>query len=162
MCKKITLVSLVIPVLLLTGCVSGRSPVSASSRNPTTAKEVAIIGGSTVAGGLIGHTITGDDTGTAIGAGFGLVGGAVANNLLEKKQAQREAELLEQGRREERARILDEYWLADRLQTQVSGNSGSYFPDTQVQYEGGIYEGINVAPRSGQTSQPIPQVKRHN
>ena len=157
------LYTVLLPVLALTlsGCISGRSPVTApSTPNRTGLKEISVLGGSTAAGAGIGYAISKDGTGAAIGGAAGLLTGAIVNNVLQDNQAQREAELMEAGRREERVRLQSEYWEAERYSKSGSTSGASGGRAAEVRYSGGYFEGINLAPRAAGDEAALTEPRR--
>lgn len=150
-------------IFTLSGCMTARSPVTAKpAPNATSASEALVLAGGTAAGAGLGYAITGDETGAAIGAGAGLLATAVTRNVLADRRAQRDAELIESGRRQERVLIMDEYWNAERRKKNGSSDtSAGYFDSAvSVQYEGGVREGVNFAPRTHASGDALQETAR--
>jgi len=157
--KYIAVIFVAIP-LILGGCMSARSPVTGSVvPNTTGLREGLVLGGSTAGGAALGYGLTKNATGAAIGGGVGLIGGAIVNNVLQEKTAQRERELIEEGRRQERVRLETEYWEAERYDK--PGVTGGYADKpVQVNYSGGYFEGINLAPRRAGGDDALDEPRR--
>jgi len=146
--------------LLVTGCSSPSSPVEAEpSASHTSGRELLAIGGAAAAGAAIGNEISGEE-GALIGAGVGLLAGAAANNIAGERTAQREAELMEAARRDERTRIMNEYWEAQRYSPNSSSMGGEGSSEAQIAYPGGYYEGVNMAPRIAPEASPLTEPVR--
>jgi len=147
--------------VFFSGCISNRSPVALpATNNRTGLGEGATLGMSTMAGAATGYALRKDALGAAAGAGVGLLAGAVINNVVSSRQDQREAELIESARREERTKMQQEYWEAERMESK-SSNLGTISTSSRtISYAGGYFEGVNVAPRKGDTAAPLEEPKR--
>lgn len=134
---------------LFAGCSS--SPYQAKPQKRTTAGEVAVLGAGTAAGYAIGKAVGGDE-GALIGAGVGLVGTAVASNLVQNARERELAEAMEQARREERLKVMNEYWKGRAIEGRRPDGSASepseISPTRQMDYPAGNYNGVEYAPRT--------------
>src|SRR5450756_10093 len=94
---------------LFSGCSS--SPVHPREAG-FSASQAGWIGGGALAGAGIGAAVDKRNpvVGALVGGTSGVVAGSVASLVSGKKGAQREAEMAEEARREERARLLNKYW----------------------------------------------------
>ena len=147
--------------LIFSGCISNRSPVSLpATSNRTTFGEGATLGVSTMAGAATGYALRNDALGAAAGAGVGLVTGAVINNVSSSQREQREAELIESARREERTKMQQDYWEAERMEAKSASRGTISTGSRNISYAGGYFEGVNVAPRKGDTSATLEEPKR--
>ena len=159
--KSIILTLLAAGLGLSSGCSASRSPVSLPpTSNRTGFGEAATIGVATVAGAAAGHAIRDDALGAAIGAGAGLVTGALVNNVIASNRDQREAELVDAARRAERAKIQQEYWEAERIEKSGGLRDSTSIANRTVTYQGGYFEGVNVAPRQGGGASSLDEPKR--
>lgn len=150
---------LVLAIILLAGCATNRSPLALEpSSNTTGLSESLTLGAAAAAGGAGGYAVTHDGWGAAAGAGVGLLGGALANNLVNDARLRREAELVETAKRQTRAAIMDEYWQAERHDR--SRNSSPAATVAEVSYSGGYFEGVNLAPRRAADSEPLAEPRR--
>ncbi len=118
-----------------TGCMS--SPISATQR-PLSYPEWAVLGIGTAAGAAVGQNI--DDTwGGPVGAAIGMAGTAAFLKYSNEREAQLVAEAKEEARREERGKLMQDYWLEASGSDSVGSWRGS---ERDVRYDAGIYDGI--------------------
>lgn len=97
-------------------------------------------------GAFAGQKLAGN-TGGLLGGATGLVAGALINNTIVASADQQRSEAVEQARREERLRIMREYWR-DRTETEKPTARRAAFPPAPLlAYPAGVYDGINFAPR---------------
>ncbi len=122
--------------LLLAGCASG-PPGPAPSPG-----QVAGLGAGAAAGAWLGDKVAGT-TGAVIGAAAGLGGAAWLENRAAGDAAN---EAVEQARREERQRIMRQYWYD---QTQAPRDPGGAEPPDRplLHYPAGAYDGLNFGAR---------------
>lgn len=130
---------------ILGGCASPTSPLSSSNQNSLSFGQVATLGAGTAAGAVIGDKI-GGNTGALIGGAAGLAGTAIVSNAVRSSAAQDSAEAAEKARREERLKIMQDYWNDKTLSAEAGGSSALQAPQL-LQYPAGIYSGIRFAPR---------------
>ncbi len=103
------------------------------------------MGASTAAGAVIGKEV-GGNTGAVIGGATGLVASALAYNAATTTADKRAAELAEQARREERLKIMQDYWFDQTLSAKAElGALAAHAP--LLNYPAGTYDGIRFAPR---------------
>jgi len=132
-------------VLVLGGCAYPTSPVSSSPQGSLSVAQVATLGAGTAAGAFLGEKI-GGSTGALIGGTAGLAGTALVSNALRGNASRGAAEAAEAARREERLKILQDYWYDQTLSAEA-GRATSPQNDELLQYPAGIYSGIRFAPR---------------
>lgn len=158
---SIKLSALLTIISLGAGCTSYRSPTNLP---PTTTRtgfgEGATLGLSTMAGAAAGYAVRNDALGAAVGAGTGIVAGALINNALSVRAQQRDAELVEAARREERVKMQTEYWEAERMEKQGSQTGRIGISERSISYGGGYFEGVNVAPHHGVGASTLGEPKR--
>lgn len=130
---------------LLGGCAYPTSPVSSSSPGSLSLGQVATLGAGTAAGAVIGDKL-GGNTGALIGGAAGLAGTAIVSNVIHSSASHDSAEAVEQARREERLKILQDYWTDKTLSAQADAATGAQAPEL-LAYPAGIYSGIRFAPR---------------
>ena len=139
--------SLILATALLGGCASPTSPLTsrtASERLST--GQVVAVGAGGMLGAFAGQKLAGN-TGALLGGATGLVAGSLVHNAVISSADQQRLEAVEQARREERLRIMREYWR-DRTETEKPAARRAAFPPTPLlPYPAGIYDGINFAPR---------------
>lgn len=132
---------------LFSGCALPTSPLQSRALSPTvTPMQVATLGLGGVTGALIGEKLAGD-TGALVGSATGLAAAALLHNAGASASDRRLAEIIEQARREERLRIMQEYWR-DRTKADKSPKTGpSLRAPAPLHYPAGTYSGVNFAPR---------------
>jgi len=97
-------------------------------------------------GAFAGQKLAGN-TGALLGSAAGLVAGSLAYNAIISSADQQRLEAVEQARREERLRIMREYWR-DRTETEKPAARRAAFPPTPLlRYPAGTYDGFKFAPR---------------
>jgi uncharacterized protein YcfJ len=103
------------------------------------------LGAGGAAGALIGDKL-GRGTGALIGGAAGLAGAALIHNAVASSDDQKTAEVVEQARRQERLKIMQDYWLDHTLSAgrETSGQAGNA---PLLEYPAGTYSGILFAPR---------------
>ena len=159
--KKTIITAILASICVGPGCVSPRSPVTLPpSSNRTGLGETATLGVTTMAGAAAGYAVRNDGLGAAVGAGAGLLAGAVINNVTSARNEQRDAELVEAARRAERVKIQQEYWEAERMEKQGGARDNRGIANRNVAYQGGYFEGVNVAPRQGGMPTALDEPKR--
>ena len=136
---------LMLPALLAAGCAYPTSPVSTESKNSLSIGQVATLGAGTAAGAVLGDKIAGN-TGALIGGAAGLAGVALVSNAVHSSASQESAEAAEAARREERLKIMQDYWYDKTLSAQADEAGGNHPPQV-LQYPAGTYSGIRFAPR---------------
>lgn len=132
-------------VIFTGGCALPSSPLETRQRSLTTG-QVATVGLGAAAGAIAGKQI-GGDTGALIGGATGLVGSALIHNAVAAKAEQDNAERAEQVRREERLKIMQDYWYDQTLAANAGGGPGQISPEPLLRYPAGYYEGVRFAPR---------------
>jgi len=139
---------LLIPVILA-GCVYPRPGMPAKQTTSGTAMTGAMLGAG--AGAAIGHNQDGS-RGALIGAATGALVGTLTTNAVANFNANQIEEAAEAARREERARVMNDYWQSMAID---GGNSDQTTQSTQtarpksvpVVYPSGVYDGVLMAPR---------------
>jgi hypothetical protein len=96
--------------LALAGCSSATSPLDRPARNKIGAGQVATLATAGAAGAAAGHAITGNSTGTIVGAGVGLAGGALVNNVVSARRESAIAEAEARGERRATADMFEQMW----------------------------------------------------
>lgn len=130
--------------LILGGCAT--SPVDYQKRSKaSTATTLAVATG---AGAAIGQQI--DSTyGAPAGAVVGLAAGYVVDKVASGNAERIRAEAIEQGRREERLKVMQKYWQEKTLALEKQKSDGALTATpAPVQYEAGIYEGVRMLPHT--------------
>lgn len=130
--------------IFLSGCAIPTSPLETRSRS-VSAGQVATLGIGTAAGAAIGKEI-GGNSGAVIGGATGLVASALAYNTAAASSDQRVAEVAEQARREERLKIMQDYWYDQTLSPKRESTS-IVAATPLLNYPAGTYDGIRYAPR---------------
>ena len=140
-------IALTAALLLLDGCASPTSPVASApaAGSQVTLGEAAELGVGGAAGAVIGDKL-GGGTGALIGGAAGLAGAALIHNAVASTDDQKTAEAVEQARRQERLKIMQDYW---RDQTLSAGPAAAVGSDRTplLNYPAGTYSGILFAPR---------------
>ena len=131
------------------GCAVPTSPLETRSRSVSPG-QVATLGVGTAAGAALGTEI-GGDTGAVIGGATGLIASALAYNTATATADQRATELAEQARREERLKIMQDYWYDQTLSPKREA-VGVVAHAPLLNYPAGIYGGIRFAPRQAADS----------
>lgn len=132
--------------LALAGCASPTSPLDRPARNNVGAGQVAALALGGAAGAVAGRAITGDDTGTLVGAGVGLLGGALVNNAVSARRESALAEAEARGERRASAEMFEQMW--DKEARAPGPRTGAASPASNlVSYPAGTYEGVKYAPR---------------
>lgn len=144
-----TRIILCMVALSLTGCAIPTSPLETRSRS-VSAGQVATLGIGTAAGAAIGKEI-GGNSGAVIGGATGLIASALAYNTATASADQRIAEVAEQARREERLKIMQDYWY-DQTLSPKRESTGIVAATPLLNYPAGTYEGIRFAPRQAADS----------
>lgn len=119
-----------------TGCMS--SPISVGTGRPMSYPEWAILGLGAAGGAAVGQNIQ-DDWGAPIGAAVAMAGTAAYLKYNDHREAQLVAEAKEEARREERAKLMQDYWLEASGSDSVGSWRGS---ERDVRYDAGVYDGI--------------------
>jgi hypothetical protein len=139
--------ALITVLTLLAGCATATSPVASmpAAGSQVTLGEAAELGAGGAAGALIGDKL-GGGTGALIGGAAGLAGAALIHNAVASSGDQKTAEVVEQARRQERLKIMQDYWLDHTLSAgrETSGQAGNA---PLLEYPAGTYSGILFAPR---------------
>jgi hypothetical protein len=120
------------------------------------ARPGATLGAGTAVGGVLGDKI-GGTTGALVGGAVGLAGTALVSNAIHSSATQASAEAAEAARREERLKILQDYWNDKTLSAQADAATGAQAP-APLEYPAGTYSGIRFAPRlaaDSSLSEPI-------
>ncbi len=120
------------------------SPLYIRTRTVTPG-QIATLGVGTAAGAAIGKEI-GGDKGAVLGGATGLIASALAYNTATASADQRVAEVTEQARREERLKIMQDYWF-DQTLSPKRESSGIVAAAPLLNYPAGTYDGISFAPR---------------
>ena len=139
-----SLISVCLLVVFAGGCAMPTSPLDTRSRTVTPG-QVATIGVGTTAGAVIGKEI-GGNTGAVIGGATGLLASALAYDAATTTADQRAAELAEQARREERLKIMQDYWF-DQTLSAKSEPSALVAHGPLLNYSAGTYGDIRFTPR---------------
>ena len=135
--------------VLAGGCALPTSPLETRARSVSPG-QVATLGVGTAAGAVIGKEI-GGNTGAVIGGATGLVASALTYNTATASADQRAAELIEQARREERLKIMQDYWYDQTLSPRREA-TGVIAQASLLNYPAGTYDGIRFAPRQAADS----------
>lgn len=139
--NTLTLLSLVAILFAQTGCMS--SPISVGSK-PMSYPEWAIMGLGAAGGAAIGQNLQ-DDWGAPIGAAVAMAGTAAYLQHQSQREAQLVAEAKEEARREERAKLMQDYWIEASGQDGVGTWRGA---ERDVRYDAGVYDGIAYESRN--------------
>jgi hypothetical protein len=131
---------LLLGAILSGGCAFPTSPVPAPPDAGDTGR-VALLGAGAAAGAILGDRLDGR-AGAVAGGAAGLAGAA----LVERAQTTASGrEAVEQARREERIKIMQEYWRDRTLSARPEpGGAPAAAP---LEYPAGTYSGINFGPR---------------
>jgi|GEM_PF-2455806 hypothetical protein len=136
------LCALVAMTLLQSGCMS--SPISAASSSMSY-PEWAMMGLGTAGGALIGEEAFNAKWAAPAGAAVGMLGTQAYLNYTDKHEAQLVAEAKEEARREERAKLMQDYWIeqtgADSVDSHWKGG------ERDVRYDAGVYDGVAYGTR---------------
>jgi hypothetical protein len=139
--------ALIAVLTLLVGCAAATSPIAATSAAgpQVTLGEAAELGAGGAAGALIGDKL-GGGTGALIGGAAGLAGAALIHNAVASSDDQKTSEAVEQARRQERLKIMQDYWREQTLSArrETSGQAGNA---PLLEYPAGTYSGLLFAPR---------------
>jgi len=128
------------------GCALPTSPVAPStSTNPVTLGDVATLGAGTAAGAVIGEKL-GGSTGALVGGATGLAAATLIRNGANSATDASIAEAVEQARREERLKIMQDYWEDQTLGPKMEP-SGKLSAVPLLSYPAGSYSGVNFGPR---------------
>jgi hypothetical protein len=138
--------SILVLCSLFSGCAT--SPVEYRKRSG--ASTAATLGVSGALGAAAGSELIGGKKGAAGGALAGLALGYGVDKLLSNQTDRVAAESYEQGRRDERVRVMNAYWQERTLSLQqddrtTDPNSHNSAP---VNYSAGVYEGVRMLPRT--------------
>jgi len=120
---------------LQTGCAS--SPIALAG-SPTSYPNLAIMGLGAAGGAIVGQGLD-DKLGAPIGAAVALAGTAAYLKYRDDYEAKLVAEAKEEARREERAKLMQDYWVDATGADSVGSWRGS---ERDVRYDAGIYDGI--------------------
>jgi hypothetical protein len=132
---------LVIAGLALAGCAQpGASPGQLG------VGQVAGLGVGTAAGAVIGDKL-GGTTGAVVGGAAGLAGAAWLTNEVAAASGPGAAEAAEAARRDERQKIMRQYWYEQTEALQGDASSGTG-PGLPLHYPAGAYDGINFGART--------------
>lgn len=123
------------------GCAYPTSPNAPLAAGHIGIGQVAALGAATAAGAVVGDTM-GGNSGAMIGGAAGLAGMAFLNNRAASASDQ---EAAEQARRDERQKIMQQYWQEHAANPRDSGAG----PESQaaLPYPAGTYGGLRFAPR---------------
>jgi hypothetical protein len=131
---------LLLGAILNGGCAFPTSPVPLAP-DFGDAGQIALLGAGAAAGAILGDRLDGR-TGAMAGGAAGLAGSA----LIERAQtAAASGEAVEQARREERIKIMQEYWRDRTLSARP--DPGAAPAAAPLEYPAGTYSGINFGPR---------------
>jgi hypothetical protein len=114
------------------------------------AGQVAGLGVATAAGAVVGDKL-GGTTGALVGGAAGLAGSAWLANELAAASGPGAAEAAEAARRDERQKIMRQYWYeqTEALQADAPPGTGAGLP---LHYPAGAYDGINFGARTAPDS----------
>ena len=127
---------------LLSACAS--SPVDYQKRSG--AAKAATLAAGAAGGAAIGSQID-SQYGAAGGAVAGLAVGYLADKIADNSSERIRAEAYEQGKREERVRVMNKYWEEKTLSLQTGSSSEGRIVEAPIPYEAGVYEGVRMLPR---------------
>lgn len=145
--KTRLILSLIAPVFLAFGCAT--RPGGAHAANPLGLGQAVVPLVTAGAGAAIGKSI-GGNKGAIIGAAVGAAGGVVGSNATGDWWRNQMEESREQGKREERVKIMNDYWesYATNGGNAPKRSSSDITPRTKtVTYPTGVYDGILYGPR---------------
>lgn len=129
------IVALIGAMIFQTGCMS--SPLSVQSQ-PLGFSQWALMGLGAAGGAAVGQGI--DDTwGAPVGAAVALAGTAAYLKYTNEREARLVAEAKEEARREERGKLMQDYWLEASGSDSLGSWRGS---ERDIRYDAGIYDGI--------------------
>ena len=128
------------------GCALPTSPVAPStSASRLSLGDIATLGAGTAVGAVIGDKL-GGNTGALVGGATGLAAAALIRNSVTSATDSASAEAAEQARREERLKIMQDYWEDQTLAAKTE-STGSLTRAPLLSYPAGTYSGVNFAPR---------------
>lgn len=128
--------------LLQVGC-GMTSPIQTAA-NPLTTPDWGLLGAATATGAYLGDQTIGSTWGGPIGAATAMVGAQAYLNHANQRESQIVAEAKEEARREERAKLMQDYWLEASGQDYVGSWTGC---QRDVRYDAGVYDGISYERR---------------
>jgi hypothetical protein len=128
-------------VVLQTGCMS--SPITASAK-PMGYAQWSLLGLGGAAGALAGQSLN-DSWGAPAGAALAVAGTAAYLQHASQREAQLVAEAKEEARREERAKLMQSYWV-EASGSDYVGHASNLERD--VRYDAGVYDGVHYETRS--------------
>ncbi len=131
----LTICALVALLIAQTGCMS--SPVAVAG-SPTSYPNLALMGLGAAGGAIIGQDLD-DSFGAPIGAAVALAGTAAYLKYRDDYEAKLVAEAKEEARREERAKLMQDFWIDATGSDSVGSWKGS---ERDVRYDAGVYDGI--------------------
>jgi hypothetical protein len=117
------------------GCAS--SPIAANAA-PLGLASWGLMSAATAGGSIVGDSLD-SNIGGPVGAAVGLGAAATAIHYHNKYQAQLLAEAKEEARREERAKLMQDYWLEASGSDSVGSWRGA---ERDIRYDAGVYDGI--------------------
>lgn len=148
MTNRILIPFLAITAALGVGCTTVRPGGSTPNRISTGGAVVTALGGA--AGALIGNEVNGA-RGAAIGAGAGAILTAAAANIVTTNQQNSIDEAKEDGARQERLKIMNDYWDSHATRggnAPATASTPTTAPaTTTVTYPAGVYDGVTYGPR---------------
>lgn len=140
--------------IALTGCAS--SSLTPSHGNRISAGQAGTVLAGTAAGAAVGNEI-GGTKGAVIGGAVGAIGTVVAYNAYTDQKNAEIEKAKEQARREERVRIMKEWWKQHAIDAQNEGEPKPSTPTTTKQptvtYPAGSYDGVDYVTRQVTGSQ---------
>ena len=118
------------------GCMS--SPITATAPSMGY-PEWALLGLGAAGGAGLGELAMGNTYGGMVGGALGLLGTQTYLSHVNNQQAQIVAEAKEEARREERAKLMQDYWT-EASGTDYVGHGKNGTRD--VRYDAGVYDGV--------------------
>ena len=133
--------------LLLAGCVYPRPGAGTTPSVGAGSATVTALGA--VGGAALGYGIKGRD-GALVGAAGGAALSALAANAASSWHNDKIEEAREQGARDERVKVLNDYWQSQAVDKahEPAGGSGKKTGTTTLQYPAGVYDGVIYGPRT--------------
>jgi len=133
--------------MVLSGCASSPVAPMAQYSGGNAVSDIAVLGVAGAGGAVAGHAINAK-YGAPVGAVVGLGAGAVTNSIMDSKKTQALSEAYEQGARDARILVMNQYWMEkSQIPPQANGAPAQAMAARQVAYEAGTYDGVMMLPR---------------
>lgn len=114
----------------------------------------AVLAAGAGGGAYIGNSIN-KDYGAPVGAVVGLGAGMLTNSYLSGKEREAYFAGLAEGARQERSKLMREYWKERTLSLNQNGQTGGGIPNPRgtdsIYYPAGVVDGVRYGPRNSTT-----------